>query len=1117
MVLFRTEDYTKDLDDVISRRDILMPTVPMVSDTGAETFENTYNANAIIRTLAYNYKIVGGQLESAIWAPSTMFEVFPGSENPNAPPIGSPLSTAASPNDVGFWVQTDGEDPLALNVGGYWPGDVDSPVFNMGIQSPGKSFVNHNLSISRTLATPAVDGSADNYLSEYGLDHSLQVKPVYNYRLEEYEKYYKNGVLGVWMTGLNQPGKGVEKMIPNFYYTLLAVKYLPDMSELGFGRWDDKPLGKYDPLFELTPEGFLKTMVHAQRWYGNDEWHGLTDTGPQAVDNFYQQAQWIKLVKELTQYELSDEGAERNSIVVLTPSFYDVFAESIEKQKKLYPFYNEISIPVIQNGTVFRDFLKQANLYDDLQYWLGCSLKLNHLKLRWWDDPDPPIASSMVWNSCDEWASYCDPCGDKPGTNPVYHYVKGQLQEDCWTLGKWTAAAEEYELGQPGAFKPPGYYGPDHPGNAPPPMPGENEAAKYAGKGYTWDKVKGEVANAAGLWIDEGTLTSFNEAAYDGYKFVVEATSKATGELVAEWHKLEHEVMETEEGYSMLPYAHKSVKVLEYDVLEKIIKEKSNILETPVSYREPAVGNLAGPNVLKDLLAGQTGQKKNIVDLPFLGARKKLPDCSSIYRLSKTNPKSAAAKNYAYKDYDTTAEVFDNMTVPLTFFGNSEEKSSAISSLLMSKAAKIIKLIVNKAQLLPSAVFKNNANYSEILFFEVAKYKVPEDIVDFKETICQVLEGPPTQTFVLPNDPKFKEVNYVDSQILYGAGYIYQIFAHTLSIGNALKRKEAFDIGDKGDLNFFAWWRYDNELDVKLLRVPYYNVSGIDVPECENEIVWNVDSPPMPPEVSFFPFKNISNKIGFWFNVQIGELLMARNKDLETDANTSEMNKYWIQRFSMGLQGSPTNFSEDLLYKTDDYGGTIEVYRIPWRPKSYSEFKDKKIADINVIGNKTLIDDIVPNQDYYYTFRMVDSHNLCSNPTPIYHIKMITHDDSSEQGSVHVGSESSQPVLFHEIISLATSFEDNKHEESFKKYLLVEPSINQTFLNFDNFENSLVDGPLTATDIGLKPEELNIGTPGYISVYGKKFKIRLTSKQTGRKLDVNVKFNNVNVKEDYNK
>ena len=112
-------------------------------------------------------------------------------------------------------------------------------------------------------------------------------------------------------------------------------------------------------------------------------------------------------------------------------------------------------------------------------------------------------------------------------------------------------------------------------------------------------------------------------------------------------------------------------------------------------------------------------------------------------------------------------------------------------------------------------------------------------------------------------------------------------------------------------------------------------------------------------------------------------------------------------------------------------------------------------------------------------------------------------------------------MLFNELIYLNNnSYEDQKVEKSFKKYLLIEPTLAQTYLSFNNFENDVLSNDNSfnsAEDIKLKEEKLKIGKGGsdFVNVKGKKFKIRVTSKQTGRKIDLNVDFKKLSVIENY--
>ena len=70
--------------------------------------------------------------------------------------------------------------------------------------------------------------------------------------------------------------------------------------------------------------------------------------------------------------------------------------------------------------------------------------------------------------------------------------------------------------------------------------------------------------------------------------------------------------------------------------------------------------------------------------------------------------------------------------------------------------------------------------------------------------------------------------------------------------------------------------------------------------------------------------------------------------------------------------------------------------------------------------------------------------------------------------------------------------------KAFKQIMQLEPNMSQIALNDDN-----VDYTKTAAS---QVDNLLVGTAGE-DLWNKRFKVRLTSKKTGKKLDINVRFN----------
>ena len=136
----------------------------------------------------------------------------------------------------------------------------------------------------------------------------------------------------------------------------------------------------------------------------------------------------------------------------------------------------------------------------------------------------------------------------------------------------------------------------------------------------------------------------------------------------------------------------------------------------------------------------------------------------------------------------------------------------------------------------------------------------------------------------------------------------------------------------------------------------------------------------------------------------------------------------------------------------------------------------------------SLRDDIMPNKKYYYTFRAVDVHGHVSNPSPVFEVEMI--DDN---GTVY---------MIQKIIELQPPNIKDVSKTA-KKYIQIKPAFEQSLMSVDaagDVDASAFDygdGTSKPINLGVMPE----------AVWGRKFKIRITSKSSGKQIDLNVTFN----------
>ena len=396
--------------------------------------------------------------------------------------------------------------------------------------------------------------------------------------------------------------------------------------------------------------------------------------------------------------------------------------------------------------------------------------------------------------------------------------------------------------------------------------------------------------------------------------------------------------------------------------------------------------------------------------------------------------------------------------------------------------------------------------YSETIAFRIAKHKVANGTV----------EAEPIQNFYLPNignatagntDTLRTKLKYVDTQVKYGQKYVYKVYAYNLVIGDqyhykglgsppessqpvdtmysGLRSPGPFDltsaeIGLQVDAHQFP--------SVQIIEAPYYTYQAVEVR----------DLPPVFPEVEVVPFKGVNDKIRLLLQTQDVKYAINPEKYIISDSDVANYN---LQRT---FQGRPTG---PLVFGSDDTEITFEIYRTTQRPTSYRDFDGMLLDTVpgltpsgRRVVNIGYDDTIEPNRKYYYTFRTIDYHASLSIPSPIYQVEIV--DDNGRMYPIidifyidnHVGRRATTT-------------------KPLRKYLRIAPNLPQSAVNITELESrqgtlSPTDGPGTGL-LGTLNDGVWSPDPaaaGEQRTAQKIFKIRLTSKQTGKKIDLNVQF-----------
>jgi hypothetical protein len=185
------------------------------------------------------------------------------------------------------------------------------------------------------------------------------------------------------------------------------------------------------------------------------------------------------------------------------------------------------------------------------------------------------------------------------------------------------------------------------------------------------------------------------------------------------------------------------------------------------------------------------------------------------------------------------------------------------------------------------------------------------------------------------------------------------------------------------------------------------------------------------------------------------------------------------------------------------------VYRLETKPNRYSDFKNNRIAFIDTdeklddfclsaTGGEFTDTTIEPNKKYYYMFRTIDNHRHFSNPSPVYELEMV-YDGYA-------------PFLLSNVYMLDENpAPPTEPTKKFTKYIYIKPSAAQKMVNEvssglkDEEGNPLVGGTNALTQKGNDGKWIVLGTEDQ-NLWNKSLKIRIISKKTGKKIDLNVKY-----------
>ena len=382
------------------------------------------------------------------------------------------------------------------------------------------------------------------------------------------------------------------------------------------------------------------------------------------------------------------------------------------------------------------------------------------------------------------------------------------------------------------------------------------------------------------------------------------------------------------------------------------------------------------------------------------------------------------------------------------------ETSTFLKNMMKLVFAGKLRTMIKETNRTFSDLLEGTQAYSETVMYRVDKH------------LGKTANGPIIQSFYICNSNDIDMFKFVDTQVKYNNFYTYKIYAYQAVFGMEYSYSEPSIAGYTAEFNV------NYRPSIKLKEIPYFE---------ETEVM--IDDPPIPPDVNIIPYRGISDKIALHLGGNAGEYYMHPVVIRDTDATMFEKVRLAQKRSA----------DETIRFKADDHAAFFQVFRTTKHPTSYKDFSGKQRVTLSTdFDNRSLqkatsatyVDNVSPNIKYYYIFRTVDNHGKISNPSPIYRVEMVD-DDGTIYPIIDV-VEFTQPI-------------PKQRSKTMRKYLYIAPRLPHTVINE---EKSGLSSAASANEAG---GQIFLGSKAE-AVWDKKFKVRLTSKKTGRKMDINVVF-----------
>jgi len=246
-----------------------------------------------------------------------------------------------------------------------------------------------------------------------------------------------------------------------------------------------------------------------------------------------------------------------------------------------------------------------------------------------------------------------------------------------------------------------------------------------------------------------------------------------------------------------------------------------------------------------------------------------------------------------------------------------------------------------------------------------------------------------------------------------------------------------------------------------------------------------VDHPPNDFVVTPHHLKDQSNRLAFYLKYD------TFSKD--TEPYPTALTVQDLQNKDAYLEGKDFLEISKMMEQSVSQASTIEVYRTETKPTSYQSFEGTLRNTVtlrqpngDIASDHLFVERVRENTKYYYVFRALNENRIAGKFSPIFEAELI-NDGGYVYGKFEQFSEEEVAVP-----------EPKEPLLPIKKLINILPNIQH--LQLDTSEADFSEASVDQLD------QISLGSGVEDPIWTKTFKVRLTSKKTGRKIDLNIHF-----------